>query len=229
MDIDLQKIRAVIFDFDGTLYDNRNFPFWLIINNLRDTFVCNAERKVRKQMKGVDLDNAERFYNSFFSLLSDKTRFSEEEAKEWYWDTYMEAFTEILNNHCTPYKDVEIVFSHLKKLGVATAIYSDYPLVKERVEALGLSSEICENYWAAPELGAFKPAIRPMQEIATELGISPNEMLIVGDRVDTDGKSAFAVGAQFIHIEKKKNKVENDEYVSLHWNEFVEFIQNWEY
>ena len=87
MDIDKNRVRAVVFDLDGTLYDNRKFPFWLIFSNLRDMFAFNAERKVRRMMKGVDLDNADTFYNFFFLHLSEKSRFATaEDAKKWYWE-----------------------------------------------------------------------------------------------------------------------------------------------
>ena len=179
-------------------------------------------------MKGVDLDNADRFYESFFSHLSDRTRFTPEEASQWYWEVYMEMFPEILHAHYAPNEGVEEIFLHLQKIGVSTGVYSDYPVVKERIEALGLSTEICENYWSAPDLGAFKPAIRPMFEIASAMGVQASEMLIVGDRVDTDGKSAFSCGAQFVHILKKKNSKDSSEkYVSMHWNEFVNTVLNW--
>lgn len=228
MDIDVNRVRAVVFDLDGTLYDNRSFPFWLIVSKLRDMFVFGAERNVRKQMKGVDLDNSDTFYASFFSHLADHSRFSEAEAKEWYWNSYMELFPHILSKHCRPYDGVEDVFNILSGMDIPTAIYSDYPLVVERVEALGLPADMCENYWSAPEMGAFKPAIRPMHEIASAMGVDSHDLLVVGDRVDTDGKSAFACGAQFIHILKKKKATEdNPDYVSMHWSDFADFVRNW--
>lgn len=229
MNVDLSKVRAIVFDLDGTLYDNSRFPFWLVTSRVADTFVFSAERKVRRQMKGVDLDNSDAFYESFFSHISDRSRFSPEEARDWYWTTYMNLFPRILRKHYKPNEGVEEVFSFLNEKNIPSAIYSDYPLVKERFEALGLSSDICENYWSAPDMGAFKPAIRPMHEIASAMGVEANELLVVGDRVDTDGKSAFSCGAQFVHILKKKNsKDSSTAYVSMHWDEFVRFIMNWE-
>ena len=229
MNIDLSKVRAVVFDLDGTLYNNSRFPFWLVSSRVADAFVFSAERKVRRQMKGVDLDNSDAFYDSFFSHISDRSRFSPDEARDWYWTTYMNLFPRILRKHYKPNDGVEEVFSFLNERNIPSAIYSDYPLVKERFEALGLSSDICENYWSAPDMGAFKPAIRPMHEIASAMGVEADELLVVGDRVDTDGKSAFSCGAQFIHILKKKNsKDPSTAYVSMHWDEFVRFIMDWE-
>lgn len=228
MNIDLSKVRAIVFDLDGTLYNNSRFPFWLVASRVADAFVFSAERKVRREMKGVDLDNADAFYESFFSHLSDKSRFSAEEAKEWYWDTYMSVFPRILRRHYKANDKVEEVFLHLEQMDVPSAIYSDYPMVKERFEALGLSTELCENYWSAPDMGAFKPAIRPMHEIASSLGILPEELLVIGDRVDTDGKSAFSCGAQFIHVLKKKNsKDPSENYVSMHWDEVADLLLQW--
>lgn len=228
MDIDLNRVRAVVFDFDGTLYNNKRFPFWLVTSRIKDAFVFNAERKVRKQMKGVDLENADTFYDSFFSHLSDRSRFTPEEAKEWYWNVYMENFPDILRDHYQPYEGVEQLFAHLDEIGIPTVIYSDYPRVKERVEALGLPEDLCENYWSAPDMGALKPAIRPMHEIASAMGIETSEILMIGDRVDTDGKSAFSCGAQFIHLLKKKNSQDpSDKYCSLHWDELMQKLTSW--
>ena len=228
MDIDFNKVRAIVFDLDGTLYNNSHFPFWLVTSKITDAFVFSAERKVRRQMKGIDLENAETFYDSFFSHLSDKTRFTQEEAKAWYWEVYMDKFPEILRKHYHPQNGVAELFAHLSEMDVPTAIYSDYPRVKERVEALGLPEDLCENYWSAPDMGAFKPAIRPMHEIASAMGVETSELLVVGDRVDTDGKSAFSCGAQFIHLLKKDNSQDpSSVHCSMHWNELVEKLMSW--
>lgn len=227
MDIDINKVRAVVFDLDGTLYNNKKFPIRLVLSSLKSTFAFNAERKVRRQMKGVDLENATSFYNSFFSHIADKTKMNPQKTQEWYWDTYMDSFIRILHNSYTPNVNVAKIFQHLADHNIQTAIYSDYPLVKERIEALGLPEDLCENYWSAPDMGALKPAIRPMHEIASALGIDTDEILVVGDRVDTDGKSAFSCNAQFIHILKNETKEEHENgFVSMHWNEFSHWILN---
>ena len=36
MEVDFKGIKAVVFDFDGTLYNNRHFPFWFVMADLSE-------------------------------------------------------------------------------------------------------------------------------------------------------------------------------------------------
>ena len=85
------------------------------------------------------------------------------------------------------------------------AVYSDYPFLKERMEALGISYGRTPLY--GPEsFGAQKPAARPFIRIAGDLGLSPEEVLVIGDRTDTDGLGAFNAGMRFFCLKTGHKK-----------------------
>jgi len=82
--------------------------------------------------------------------------------------------------------------------GGLTAIVSDYP-ARRKLEAMGLS-EMFDVVVASGEhttLRRLKPAPDGYLQAASELGISPAECLVLGDRQDADGEAARRAGMPF--------------------------------
>ena len=82
-------------------------------------------------------------------------------------------------------------------MGVRVVVLSDYDMVEEKLEALGLSGSMFDWVAAAPALGGLKPAHQLMTVVAERMGVRPSQCLVLGDREDTDGALARATGAQF--------------------------------
>ena len=59
---------------------------------------------------------------------------------------------------------------------------------------------------SSESFGALKPAPRPFLEIAAKLNISPENILVIGDRNDTDGLGAESAKMKFIQTESHKTK-----------------------
>jgi FMN phosphatase YigB (HAD superfamily) len=70
MNVDFKGIKAVVFDFDGTLYNNKRFPFWFVLANLFEIFLMKKERSIRKEMMGIDLNTREDFEKEFYGRLA---------------------------------------------------------------------------------------------------------------------------------------------------------------
>lgn len=223
--IDWSRVKAVVFDFDGTLYDKSGFPFWLLLRNPLQILNMKAERKTRKEMKNMDLGSAEAFDSYFCESMGKKQGRSAAEAKIWFNDVYLADFLRILKKHYQPYPNIPKVLEKLGDLELKTAVFSDYSRTDERLEALGLSVSDFGYCYSAPDMGALKPAPRLIREIVDEMQIDGSEVLVVGDRVDTDGESAFAVNGQFIQIVKKPTTLETD-YPAMLWGEFVDEVLN---
>jgi FMN phosphatase YigB (HAD superfamily) len=90
---------------------------------------------------------------------------------------------------------------HQRKRSLGVAIYSDYPALKERLEALGLSCGPQVRLYGPENFGAQKPAPRPFKCIARDLGVLPEDTLVIGDRVDTDGFGAIQAGMRFFLLD----------------------------
>ena len=69
MSLDINKYSAVIFDLDGTLYDNKRLPIRLILADIPNMFVLGAERKALKALKGIDFKDAGSVYDALFAKM----------------------------------------------------------------------------------------------------------------------------------------------------------------
>jgi len=82
--------------------------------------------------------------------------------------------------------------------GGRTALVSDYP-ARRKLEALG-AAQLFDVVVAPGELGApvrLKPHPGGALRAAAALGVDPSRCLMIGDRLDTDGKVAENAGMAF--------------------------------
>lgn len=196
-------IQAVIFDFDGTLYDFAHLPRNLILARPLDLFLMKAERVARREFKGRDLGAADVLLSEFTRRMSELSGKPSGQIREWYTRRYLQTMIRVLAKKYRARSGTAELFAQLHEKGIKIAVFSDYPCVRERMEAVGLGSEVqalCGAICSAQEKGALKPAPRPFLEIAAELGAEPRHCLVVGDRADTDGEGAHLSGMQFTQI-----------------------------
>lgn len=226
----LTKYCAVIFDFDGTLYDNSNIAMDLILQSPFEMFKMHAERKVRHSMKGIFYGNSENYLAEKWNLLCKNFHFKTElDAKNWYYDSFLKKMINLLEKKYSARKSVQEIFKKLKSQNIKLAVFSDYPFVKERMEAVGLQVDDVDIIQSSEELGGLKPAKESFEIIAKKLGFAGftknqfKKILVVGDRNDTDGQGARNVGMDFIQIKTKKTKEKqkNLNHKLLNWNEFI--------
>jgi len=198
-----RKIKGIIFDFDGTLFDNKNIAFYIIAANPFDWMRIWKERRIRKRFEGRDFSLSENYYNTFFRELGKACFRSPEHIKNWYFKRYMPRMIKVLKKHYKPRPDLDKLLHSIEnqKNPLQTAVYSDYPFVKERFLAIGLTPSQRIKFYGPESFGAQKPAVRPFLTIASDFGLSPEEILVIGDREDTDGLGAFNSGMHFFCLE----------------------------
>ena len=213
----LRNIRGIIFDFDGTLFDNVLIPFRLISACPFDMLRVWKERLIRKSFTGCDYSTPQEYYQAFFTAFGKACFRSPEHMRNWYFKRYMPRMIRMLKKH---YKFRPGAIELLKRFedisdGKAAgsmplvskiAIYSDYPLLKERLEALGFTPGPHIRLYGPESFGAQKPAVRPFRVIAGDLGVKPEEVLVIGDREDTDGLGAFKAGMRFFCLETGRKR-----------------------
>jgi FMN phosphatase YigB (HAD superfamily) len=86
------------------------------------------------------------------------------------------------------------LFERLDAAGIPRAIVSDHPS-QAKLEGLGqLDGWACRVDCSA--IGALKPLPDGLQAAATSMGFPLAEMLLIGDRQDSDGQMALNAGAQ---------------------------------
>ena len=192
---------GIIFDIDGTLYamtpqvrlsvflgtfpKNKNFFKYLKIRNLQQGKDFGSKENLSAEMK--------------------KMLVSAGIAENYEESVFYPAFTKALSHNRNRHQLVEFV-RHCKKLGIKTAVLSDYGIIDERLEALGFDKNLFDVRAASEDFGAFKPTSRIFAEISEMLGLKPQQILMVGDRDDTDGAGAKSVGMPFLKINGKNNR-----------------------
>ena len=63
-------------------------------------------------------------------------------------------------------------------------------------------------------------------EIAQNLKVNPQNILVVGDRDDTDGEGARLAGMNYIQIATHKTKVIDPNHPVWSWTKFAEWVLN---
>lgn len=205
---------ALIFDLDGTLYNKKNIAFYTMAIQWKNLHILNNANKIRKGLKGIDFENAESYYEKFYSSIAKETSRSVDFIEKWYQHSFYPGFVSILKKKYRAQKNlIEILKAMKGKLPLA--VLSDYAFVGERLEALGISPDFFDITASSEDFGALKPSARSLEHIASEFGIPCGNVLVVGDRTDTDGKAAEMAGMMFYHINGTAG-----------WNQFVKDIQD---
>ena len=223
------KIKAVIFDLDNTLYDNKSLPFRLIISLPTDFARIAADRKVRKDLKGMDFKTPEKYKEEYSKRMAHRTNIKPKDALNWYSNRYMGTMSFLLKKYYPVRPKVHEVISFLNEQKIKISIFSDYPRVKQRIKALDFSHDEIKSIhgiYSAEDFGSQKPAVRPFLEIAQNLKVNPQNILVVGDRDDTDGEGARLAGMNYIQIATHKTKVIDPNHPVWSWAKFAEWVLN---
>lgn len=199
----MENKSAVIFDFDGTLYDKKNFALHLVLPHLFQSLKMKAERNARKSLKGKYFGSSQEFYNAFFAEISRQTKISPQKIGNWYSRKYLPLMTKILQKKYNAFPQTEEIFRNLRKAGIKTIVYSDYSCVAERMTAIGLDPSLADILLSAEDAGGLKPAAEPLLQLAQKINVEPKNILVVGDRDDTDGELARRTGMSFAHISQQ--------------------------
>jgi FMN phosphatase YigB (HAD superfamily) len=212
----LHNIRGIILDFDGTLFDNALIPFWLIAAYTPDILRIWRERLVRKRFTGRDFSTPEKYYRAFFAAMGTVCRKPSDVMRNWYFNHYMPRMIRVLKKHYVPRPGVKEFLSRLESPAGSPwglpanfpkiAVYSDYPFLRERFASLGIAAGPKLLLYGPESFGAQKPAPRPFLRIAEDLGARPDEVLVIGDREETDGLGAFNAGMRFFCLKTGRQR-----------------------
>ncbi len=196
----LNDVKTVVLDLDGTLYDKRGLAARLTACLWWCLPVLAAERLSRRNMHYLQFTSEEEFYSHFFAMMSLGHLWTAGMAAWWHRRIYMPLMVQLIGKTCKKRQEALDIIEACKARGLKMAIYSDYGCVEEKLRVLNIDSKQFELLISAPELGSLKPSEDCARQVLEMLGADPQTTLFVGDRWDTDGASAMAVGAKFYLI-----------------------------
>lgn len=189
------SIKAVIFDLDGTLYDNSKLVPELLLCAPFSARMMLSERKMRRELRGCTFGAD--CYAKMFERLGEIASCTPQRAEEWFFQRFMPAQARALKLFCHAKAWVKPTLEQLRAEGIKLCCFSDYAHVEEKLLALGIEPGSFDLLIDAPAAGGLKPSREAFLYVADRLGVAPGECLVCGDRPDTDGEGAAAAGMAF--------------------------------
>ena len=207
-DIAWDKLKLVIFDVDGTLYDQKKLRRKVLAGllgyyllrpwKLRDLYILYHFRKQRENKAGLyfnDLENAQ------YGWCAEKTKSSVLEVKkvvqQWIFDYPVKFLSDCI------YPGVSEFLNTIKTCHVSKAVYLDYP-TREKNLAMNLNFEL-EVSSTDSYINAMKPSAKGLEYIMDVLKIHDSaSCLFIGDRYELDGKCAAAANVPFLLINRNE-------------------------
>jgi len=196
------QIKAVIFDLDGTLYDNSCLPRYLVLHNIVHLHLLYAERLCRLHISGRYYGGKGATYRELFRRIALTAHTTQEKAAAWYWNKYMPLQVKVLKKHCHAKPWVLPTLNLLRERGITVACFSEYGFVREKLRAIGIEPALFDYIVDAPTAGGCKPCRKAFLYVAKKIDAYPADILMVGDREDTDGAGAEASNMQFLLVPK---------------------------
>jgi HAD superfamily hydrolase (TIGR01549 family) len=201
-----RRIRAVLFDLDGTLYHQTpvrslmalellTLPFSGLLKAPQRWLALSTYRRAQEQLRTADGRGAA---EAQVAAASRRTGLTTEEVERLV-DEWMIARPLKYLRICRS-KGLERLLDLLDRSGVRAGVLSDYP-AEPKLRAMGVDGRfapvLCTS---APEVAALKPSPRGFLLACRSWRLSPGEVLFVGDRPDVDAAGASAAGMPCVII-----------------------------
>jgi len=230
----MKKIKAVIFDLDGTLYNQTLLRIFIIISFLLNIIIKpgktytaikvleqfrKAHEKLRN-LKDVDFyiaDEQIRLTTEGSGLPIEKVN---EIVNDWFY-TFPLMFLKICKK-----KNLEETINQLKADGYKIGLFSDY-YTEKKLDKMSLNGyfdyQICS---VSREVNSLKPNPEGFHKIAEMMAVKPSECIYIGDRPHIDGAGAIAAGMIPVIISsgKKSNYRKFKKFNEL--NKLIRDIEN---
>lgn len=194
--IDWQQVRLVVFDMDGTLYDQAPVRRSMGTALLRAAVRTRSLRSVRivrtfRQMVEVQAraGGAEAMGTAAY-ITASRCGCSVDEVlgtvEEWM---HRRPIDRIRKHRAHGIADI---FEALRSSGRFVAVWSDYPLAR-KLSALGLEAD-ASRWCGDGRVTRLKPDPQGLRSILDELAIDARHALMIGDRFDRDWEPAASLG-----------------------------------
>ncbi len=213
------RIRAIAFDIDGTLYPNRRMRLYSLPFLTRHFFLVWAFAQVRRDIRLVA--EIEDFRALQTKMLAQKLGCSPEAAARRL-NTFIYGEWEGIFKRVKPYGGVVKALENLKARGYKLGVLSDFP-VGRKLEYFHL-----ESWWdvvmSSEDCGYLKPSCRPFMSLARALDCKPEEVLYVGNNHAYDICGAAAAGMKTVYVNWRGRFCPPADRVVRNYRDFVNKI-----
>lgn len=201
--IDLNQYDALIFDIDGTLYNQKKMRLKMIKyllkfyfvhwSHWKDLLVIMYFRKVREQECYRD-KTIDQQYELVAERYSKTAEYVKQVISKWMYEEPLRFIKESV------YPEIVSIWREKQKNGALIIVYSDYP-ASDKLKTIGLKAD---RIFSADmeEIQELKPSKKAMKLILQEMGIDVNCTAYIGDRYEKDGKSAEYAGITYIDVKQ---------------------------
>ncbi|TKC59260.1 HAD family hydrolase [Pedobacter hiemivivus] len=204
--ISWDTLELVIFDVDGTLYDQKRLRRKMLVALIkhylvrpwryRDLLILYHFRNEREKRGGAQFED---LYLQQFVWCAEKMNVPVTKVakviEKWMFNfpnRYLGQFT---------YPGIILFFNVLKQNKILTAIYSDYESA-DKLNSMGLRADIVVSS-TDEQVNTLKPLPNGLNYIMSELDIKDkNNCLFIGDRDDLDGACSRQAGIPFLLVDK---------------------------
>ena len=198
--IDWSSIRLVVFDLDGTLYEQRPVRLGmardLLLHSLKarslaELRLVSAYRKLREELAE---GGAPDFMHELHQALGSRHKLPPHEvaatAEEWL------ERRPLRHLRAARIAGAAELFEALRRSGRMVGVWSDYP-VRDKLASLGLTADhVCAA--TDGDIGRLKPDPTGLLALLARAGVVPGEALMIGDRPERDGEAARRAGVRFV-------------------------------
>jgi HAD superfamily hydrolase (TIGR01509 family) len=206
----MTTVRAVLFDYSGTLFRLEEDDSWFAGMRVDEQAVDgHVQAELMRRLtaptgRSVDMDQqthqawlnrdlAPHLHREAYLHVLRESGLADDHAESLY-DRVIDP------SSWTPYPDTAAVLAGLHRRGIKTAVVSNIAFdVRDAFRAIGVADDV-DEFVLSFEVGAVKPQPEIFHTALSRLGVDASEALMVGDSEEADG-GARAVGCAFALVD----------------------------
>jgi phosphoglycolate phosphatase/putative hydrolase of the HAD superfamily len=201
-------LRLLIFDVDGTLYDQGRLRHQLLprlaaycllhpLQGWRAARILSAWRRSLEMLRQSEgrLRIPETQMEATVRATGVSARAVKDVLNRWFYAAPLPLLASCVRPGLLRLLD------EAASRGVQCAVLSDYEATA-KLQAMGLAGRFQAVVSSSdPRVQTYKPDPAGIRVLLDELGVAPSEALYLGDRLDVDGGAARAAGVGFVLID----------------------------